>query len=1317
MSMTMRRRCGWLVGLAIAGLVGLSGHAANLVPNSSFESGLDSWSLWRDAGSSAEVQRRDTGARHGAAHVRVVTGSQRAILHSEPIPARGEADYTLSAYVQTQQAQGARLSLWVLGKDAPTAPWGPDEGAEASAPSLLANPGFEAGGTGWTLWHADATASAGGVGAGGRGGGQAFHVLNPGTQGANLHSDPVPCQAGQVYTLTVYAKVRGGKGVAITGWARDREGKTLSYAVGGAVGLPAEVPEYRRFTVTFVAPAGSTELKAHLICNGGEVWWDDCRLLARTAQLGYELASYLDLPAEQPAWARFKHIVRTPAGCTALKVLLTAESGTVQWDAVQLEPGRDSSPYQYSLPATGANLLPNSGFADGDAGWTLWKEFPERSAGGVVDDVPRGDGRAFRVTNPGDGGANLHSDPVACTPGTLLTLSAYVRTTSGKGVQLAAWGVDGSGKTVDYGIEGPTPVPDDLAEYRRFSKTFTVPETVVGIKAHLVCGGGEVCWDDVQIEAAANASDYVAGPRHERLPPRAGAPAVAYTRLLLREARLRDVQAQTQRLVDYAPAARQAELQTTLAAASQAVDAVSQAIGAPYLVPAYREIDDTATARLADTASTALAALWRDLGHDAAAAFAPWAPPRLPANQSARDLAAEFLIFPCFTRPDFFEGEGNWEILEPFGFRVVSGWWWVGSDREGKPQTGQLDKVLRLCRQHGYVCDIGIEPAGEAARALGNQEEFFLHNATGGWSPGGNCHNTVNLWHPEVRRVTQAFLENLARHYAQEPAVLSYEMTNEPSLTIEQHVHGYEYRPDGVGCYSPPARAAWQAWLQERYGTVTELNRRWRTAHAAFADIAPPADLRPPLPVRGDQAVDTGALHDFQCFRAAGHAAWFRLCLEAFQRGGSGKAVISQFYSGPMERKDAAVDLRALAEEAPWDIYGTHDWPGDRPAVESLYAVSMNRRARRPHWEDEFIWSQWEKKGTPEPVLRAALERNLWRQIAWGKRGISLFNLESEWAHDSAENWNNSLLNIEADLEVPRYCTGVIPTLERKVNGFKDILYQTELGPVEVAILRPTASTLVAAPDERVRNEGTAIAAHLLRGHAVPLLIPEEHLLATPDALAGVALLVAPWAIHVPVAVQEVILAWVRAGGTLVASGPCGLFDEHGNPAGLVLRASLGPTLAWTYDAAPELWTATQDGAPTASLLRAACGQGQVVILREPFLTPERLGWLDAELRTAIPTPWLETALPNLEILPRQNAAGEAFLFVTNLDARAACQGQLSVRGEYPTVVDLTCEARPRIAVVTADGKTRLPVRLAPGGALFLRLGQPAPATPGRRGE
>jgi hypothetical protein len=401
-----------------------------------------------------------------------------------------------------------------------------------------------------------------------------------------------------------------------------------------------------------------------------------------------------------------------------------------------------------------------------------------------------------------------------------------------------------------------------------------------------------------------------------------------------------------------------------------------------------------------------------------------------------------------------------------------------------------------------------------------------------------------------------------------------------------------------------------------------------------------------------------------------------------------------------MDRKESAVDLRMMAEDAPWDFYGTHDWPGEKPASLSLYTVSMNRKASRPHWEDEFIWSQWERKGTPEPVMRAAIERNLWRQIAWGKRGISLFNLESEWLHDSPRNWNNSLLNIEADLEVPRYCAGVIPTIERKTNLFKEALYRTRIISTGVAILRPTAATLVSAPDKATRAEGTFIADDLLERHEMPIMIPEEHITRDASWKERVSVLVVPWAINLPDAVQAELVKWVEAGGVIFATGPVGLFDEYGKPSAILLKRTVGE-LTWTYDATKGSWNAIS--APST----ARFGKGRIYLCPDRLSVSKQADPLQKALDEVMPTKYIQTDLTRIEVVLRAGEWGKVFLFVINLDAREARQGELFVRGKFGKVADLSCEAKPRVPTRPEGGRTAVPVRLPPGGAVFLSLGRP----------
>jgi hypothetical protein len=1132
--------------------------------------------------------------------------------------------------------------------------------------NLLGNSSFEAGDAGWTLWNEHPADSDGGVVelAEARHGTHCFRVENRGTGGANLYSDLIPADGEADYTLSVYMRAKGARDARVALWAEDAAGRVIAY------------------------------------------------------ELPYAVAG----PSDEPGWARLKSIVHTPKECTGLRAHLICSGGTVWWDAVQVESGRDTTLYRRGPePGDGdVNLLANSGFELGELDWSLWHQDPSVSRGGVDKGAGRDGSAALVVVNPGPGGANLHSDPVPCQPGTTYTLSVYARVAHGESVAIGGWAQTASGDTLSYAVDGVEALPAEVPTLTRFAKTFTTPEGCRLLKAHLICNGGEVTWDDCQLERADTPHDYQPGPAREPLRPYAGPERIEYTGAIIAEARLRDVLAQGRRLSLYAGAAGRDDASEQLDEAEAAVARVSATLGAPYLVPDYREVDYTALATHMRDAENALGAAFRILGEDAAGLFRPWRPV-LPEHLTREVLADSFVIFPCFTRDIYLHDESGWELLAPYGFRIVSAWLGLQPMPDGS-MGGAGMEFARLCGQHGYAYDIEVEGVeavrDELAARLG--EDAYLHNAKDEWSPQGNCHNTINIFHPEVRAAATAFLRHVAAELRGDARFSSYELTNEPSLTIERHVHGYDYEAIGVGGYSRQAVAAWHAWLQQRYGTIGALNAAWRARYEGFAAVDPPADLLPPVPTDGGTPVPVAAIHDFQVFRAEAHASWFADCVAALHEGDPDRAVSSQFYSPPVQRADAAVDLRRMAEGVPWDLYGVHDWPGAGPATTCLYAVSMDRRAGHPIWEDEFIFSQWERKGTPEPVMRAAIERNLWRQIAWGKRGISLFNLESEWAHDGPGNWNNSLLNIEADLEVPRYSTGVIPTVERKANRFKDVLYRTRIAPTDVAILRPTASTLVAAPDRRTNDECNTIAAHLLEAHETPVLVPEEHIADWPEWHRGVKLLVLPWSIHLPEAVQEKLLAWVRAGGTVLATGPAGLFDELGNPSGTLLRASIGDR-EWRYTEADGRWALgpargdapadvreSEPAADLPKLLRATVGEGAVYLWPGAVSAggdAGRLEVIDAVVGEVVPVPFVATELPSVEIVTREDDAGGRYLFLVNLDATAAATGEVLVRGDVGPVVDMSCDARPAVPTRSAEGVTSIPVRLHAGGGVFLSLG------------
>jgi len=296
---------------------------------------------------------------------------------------------------------------------------------------------------------------------------------------------------------------------------------------------------------------------------------------------------------------------------------------------------------------------------------------------------------------------------------------------------------------------------------------------------------------------------------------------------------------------------------------------------------------------------------------------------------------------------------------------------------------------------------------------------------------------------------------------------------------------------------------------------------------------------------------------------------------------------------------------------------------------------------------------------------------------------------------------------------VPRYSTGVIPTVERKVNLFKDILFDTLLDAPDVCLLRATTATLVSAPDGRPREEATALADYLLAQHHMPLLVPEEHLLAEGDS-GDWRLLIVPWAVNVPDGLQERLVALMQEGRSVFATGPFGLFDGYGRPDGRLMRRLVGD-LRWRY--ADGRWHTSLEGLK-ADVRRVPVGEGAPPVLVAPcgegsfYLWPDsvhvmgNMRVLEAVMKEAVGLPYVQTDLAGISVVPRVGADGAKYLFVINLDADSAKEGVVEVRGRFEHVVDLTCECRPEVPASYGDGTTALPLVLHPGGAVFLSLGQ-----------
>jgi hypothetical protein len=92
--------------------------------------------------------------------------------------------------------------------------------------------------------------------------------------------------------------------------------------------------------------------------------------------------------------------------------------------------------------------------------------------------------------------------------------------------------------------------------------------------------------------------------------------------------------------------------------------------------------------------------------------------------------------------------------------------------------------------------------------------------------------DTPSINHPTYRRQLEDYVEATVRHVKEHPAILAYQLLNEPRYDSTRL---YDYNPYSV--------AAFQSWLQQKYGRPEKLNLSWSASYLSFEDVQPPQDV------------------------------------------------------------------------------------------------------------------------------------------------------------------------------------------------------------------------------------------------------------------------------------------------------------------------------------------------------------------------------------------------------------------------------------------------------------------------------------------
>lgn len=158
----------------------------------------------------------------------------------------------------------------------------------------------------------------------------------------------------------------------------------------------------------------------------------------------------------------------------------------------------------------------------------------------------------------------------------------------------------------------------------------------------------------------------------------------------------------------------------------------------------------------------------------------------------------------------------SWALLEP---------------REGEYDFAFLDDLLGLLHEAGVDVDLGTPTAAPPAwfyRSYPQARPVTREGVPLGFGSRG----IMSPSSPEYRRAATAIAEQLARRYADHPAVVLW------------HVHN-EYGAPVTESYDDASVANFRTWLQARYGTIDALNAAWGTTfwgqvYAGFDEVDAP---------------------------------------------------------------------------------------------------------------------------------------------------------------------------------------------------------------------------------------------------------------------------------------------------------------------------------------------------------------------------------------------------------------------------------------------------------------------------------------------
>lgn len=244
------------------------------------------------------------------------------------------------------------------------------------------------------------------------------------------------------------------------------------------------------------------------------------------------------------------------------------------------------------------------------------------------------------------------------------------------------------------------------------------------------------------------------------------------------------------------------------------------------------------------------------------------------------------------------------------------------------------------------------------------------------WEFGGRSMTCVN--HPRFLQAADRISEALVERFLDHPAVAGWQIDNELGMY-------------GTRCYCPLCQAGFRRWLERKYGTIAEVNRRLgmvfgSNEFAAFADVV--------LPRRRQDLHNPGLRLESQRFFQKCNAAFVARQAAVMRAAGARQPIttnVCHMFGGWQGQDD--VKLFDACDVAGWDCYPVQFAAHPRPET-----LGLLHAATRGYKEGRAYWMLEQQSGSPMDAAADDLRQVrlwTWQAVAHGASAILYFRWDT----------------------------------------------------------------------------------------------------------------------------------------------------------------------------------------------------------------------------------------------------------------------------------------------------------------------------------